>query len=287
MGVGGFETASASARRQSGSGASGRRAAIFWWRAWRRCGWRQRRPRRPARTEGLSTARRGCRLHALQTHEHQRQHGHEREEPTHSYLPQQRTSSPSGKVPIVSCSRAPDPHEVGRGRHRGDHCQGVVEHGRRILRGHTGHGVARERRTGSRRSPRRTRSSWIATFTETPVATIVRAPMLRRTASSDVPAMGESPCRRARTRSASSTPISGSTCARSEPGSMGGRRFIAANSRAFVLEPSASARRSTVQCSTGTPPARAARTRAATLSTIPAASRPRPRALGQHRLVPS
>src|SRR2546422_790100 len=56
-----------------------------------------------------------------------------------------------------------------------------------------------------------------ATFTDTPVATTVRTPRLRRSMSRAVPVNGDTPWRRDDTKSPSSGPSSGTTAAASEP----------------------------------------------------------------------
>src|SRR5262245_4596813 len=101
-------------------------------------------------------------------------------------------------------------------------------------------------------------------LTDTPVATTVRTPRLRRSWSSSVPWKGVRPWKRVTTHSPSTGASTGTGACCGEPGSSGRSDLrVAASSRQFAVAPPPSGRRAMRQWNTGTLRARAApRTRA-------------------------
>src|SRR5262249_48206570 len=107
-------------------------------------------------------------------------------------------------------------------------------------------------------------------LTDTPVATTVRTPRLRRSWSSSVPWNGVRPWKRVTTHSPSSgaSACTGACCG--EPGSSGRSDLrVAASSRQLAAAPPPSARRAMRQWNTGTPFARAAPSTRAICPTVP------------------
>ena len=123
------------------------------------------------------------------------------------------------------------------------------------------------------------------TFTDTPVATTVVTPRLRRVWSREVAVKGVRPCPRAAIRSLRSSPSSGTSRAPSLPARVGAipcsRRSLSASPRIRQLTavPAPSSRVCTTQWTTRAPTPRAASHTAAAARTVPAADTRSTRAL--------